>query len=154
MSYLKKTLKSVLFVIILLIVILFIRPQRIYNEPKITGKVLDKNNKPIVCAKVYRITKVSKKNKDYGYFETIEEYTGEANTDNNGNFIIEKDSYIKWFQTPFDLKTTYCCTKIEVNKDGYVAYISDDKNFEIIDNENVACKGIEFKPKITLEKIN
>lgn len=153
MKFLNFAIKYVLFICFLLITLFFIRPQKIYNEPRIIGKVIDKNNIPLNGAIVYRITKVSSKNKEFGYFETKEIYTGKCKTDANGNFIIDKDFYIKWFHTPFDLKNSYCCTKIEIKKDGFITYKSDDKDFEIKDNNDVACKGIEFNSIIILEKI-
>ena len=51
----KRIFKIILAIIIVFITLLFIRPQKVIYEAKITGKVIDENKKPIFNVTVYRI---------------------------------------------------------------------------------------------------
>ena len=53
----KKSTKIFLTVFLIIIIGIFIHPQKVIYEANIIGKIIDENNKPVYNATVYRIEK-------------------------------------------------------------------------------------------------
>ena len=150
----KKNRKIILICILLLFIGIFIHPEKVIYEPKIVGKVIDQNGKSIENATVARIEEKSWKNKEFGYYEYEKFKSQIVKTDINGNFELTEKSRIDWIHNiPFHLPFVWCDTEFEVSKNGFETYRTEFGEYEEY-NENLnACKGIEFKPKITLKKL-
>ncbi|WP_179008494.1 carboxypeptidase-like regulatory domain-containing protein [Winogradskyella forsetii] len=146
----KKIGNIIIIAILLFLIGLFIRPEKVIYLPKITGQVIDQNGNPIQNAIVARIEEKELKNNDYELFKSQTD-----TTDLNGNFELSEKSKIEWFHTPLDLPFVYCYANFQVSKKGYDTYKTDynaEENSKYNENLN-ACKGIVFKPKITLKKL-
>ena len=150
----KKIIKIILVIILIFITLLFVRPQKIIYEAKITGKIIDETGNPISNATIYRIEKEYFKNKEIGSIESKELRTETVNTDINGNFKFYEKSRIDWFHTPLDLPIGFCYAEFEIEKNGYEFYKTKFGEFEQYRIENCyACEKVEFKPRIVLKKI-
>ncbi|MBP6386237.1 MAG: hypothetical protein KA313_05070 [Pseudarcicella sp.] len=151
----KKYSKLILSIITILILLLFIRPDKVYYEAKISGKIIDENGNPIANAIVYRIEEISLNNKEIGSIESIETRTDSVFTDKKGNFILKEKSEIDWFHTPLDLPIAFCFGNFEVRKEGFISYKTEFDEFRQTHIKNCyACENIEFKPLIILKKHN
>ncbi|MFC7772409.1 hypothetical protein [Flavobacterium sp. GCM10027622] len=149
----KKTVKIILIIILIFIFGLFIRPQKVFYEAKVIGKVIDETGNPISDAIVYRIEEEYFKNKEIGAIESKEFRTQTVRTDKNGNFKLDEKSRIEWFHTPLDLPFAWCFADFEIIKNGYKPYRTEFDEFQEFHKENCyACEKIEFKPIITLKK--
>lgn len=149
----KRSTKIIFGVLIILIFGLFIRPQKIIYEAKISGKVVDENGIAIKNATVSRIEEKRWKNKEWGYEEHSEFKSQTIKTDENGNFFLEQKSRIDWFHTPLDLPIVWCYADFEISKKGYKIYKTKFDDFSSYRKDNCyACEEIEFKPKIILKK--
>ena len=80
----KKSIKTALIILLILIVGIFIHPQKVIFEPKISGKVIDENGNPISDAIVSRIEELETINDKYGYFDYSEYKSQTTKTDKNG----------------------------------------------------------------------
>lgn len=149
----KRIFKIILAIIIVFITLLFIRPQKVIYEAKITGKLIDENKKPIFNATVYRIEEEYFIDEKIGSNESTELRTESVKTDKNGNFYFQEKLRIDWFHTPLDLPIAYCYANFEIEKSGYELYKTKFGEFEQYKKENCyACEKVEFKPIITLKK--
>ena len=90
----KKIIKIILVIILIFITLLFIRPQKVIYQAKITGKIIDEAGNPISNATIYRIEKEYFKNKEIGSIESKELRTESVNTDKNGNFKFYEKLHI------------------------------------------------------------
>ncbi|CAN5120327.1 hypothetical protein BH09BAC4_BH09BAC4_48500 [soil metagenome] len=151
----KKTIKIILTIILIFIMGLFIRPQKVFYEAKIIGKVIDETGNPIPDAIVYRIVEEEYIDKEIGSNESKEFKSQTIRTDKNGNFKLDEKSRIEWFHTPLDLPFVWCFSDFEVRKNGYIKYKTKFGEFRQFRKEKCyACEKIEFNPVITLKKIN
>ncbi|WP_434979135.1 hypothetical protein [Daejeonia sp. YH14] len=149
----KPVTKVILGIFLILIIGLFIRPQKVIYEAKISGKVIDENGIPIKNASVSRIEEKRWKNKKWGYEEHSEYKSQTVKTDQNVNFFLDQKSRIDWFHTPLDLPFAWCYADFEVSKEGYKTYKTKFDDYKSYRKEGCyACEEIEFKPKITLKK--
>lgn len=149
----KKIIKIILLIILILITLLFIRPQKVIYQAKISGKVIDENQKPISNATVYRIEKEYYINEKIGSNESRDLRTENVKTDKNGEFKFYEKSRIDWFHTPLDLPIAYCFAEFEIEKNGFKPYKTKFGEFQQFKIENCyACEKIEFNPKIILTK--
>ena len=150
----KKSTKISLIVFLILIIGIFIHPQKIIYEANVTGKVMNENNKPVYNAIVYRIEKEYYINDKIGSNESRDLRTESVKTDKNGNFKFYKKSRIYWFHTPLDLPIGYCYAEFEIEKSGYEFYKTKFGKFEQYRIENCyACEKVLFKPIITLKSL-
>lgn len=150
----KKRKKIVFIVLLLIFVGIFIHPERIVYEPKIEGKVLNLEGKPIENATVSRIEEKSWKNEKFGYYEYEEFISQTVKTDKNGKFELTEKSRIEWIHNmPFHLLVVLCNAEFEVSKSGFETYRTEYGEFEEQNKNHNACKGIEFKAEIILKKI-
>ena len=150
----KKILKIFLIVILILISLLFIRPQKVIYEANISGSVIDENNEPVFNATVYRIEKEYYINEKIGSNESRDLRTESVKSDKNGNFKFYPKSRIDWFHTPLDLPIGYCFAEFEIEKNGYEIYKTKFGEIEQYRIEDCyACEKVEFKPIITLKKL-
>ena len=150
----KKIIKIILVIILIFITLLFVRPQKVIYEAKITGKIIDEAGNPISNATIYRIEKEYFKNKEIGSIESKELRTETVNTDKNGNFKFYEKSRIDWFHTPLDLKIGFCYAEFEIEKSGFEFYKTKFGEFKQYRADNCyACEKFEFKPRIVLKKI-
>ena len=151
----KRIVKGILIILGLLIFGLFVHPQKVIYEAKISGKVVDENGIPIKNATVSRIEEKRWKNKEFGYEEHSEFKSQTVNTDAFGNFFLDQKSRTDWFHTPFDLPFAWCFADFEVSKEGYKTYKTKFDDYRSYRKEGCyACEEIEFKPKIILKKNN
>lgn len=104
----KRKNKIILAIFLVFIILLFIRPQKVIYEPKVIGKIIDENKKPIPNAIVSSIQEERTKNKKYGYYDFREYISQTVKTDINGNFELSEKSRIDWFHTPLDLPIVWC----------------------------------------------
>ncbi|MEL0456164.1 hypothetical protein WJN01_08005 [Flavobacteriaceae bacterium SZ-1-7] len=151
----KKIGDIILICVLLFLIGMFFRPEKVIYVPKITGQVVDQNGKPIQNATVSRIEENEIKNEEYGHNEYVQYKSQTVMTDLNGNFELTEKSKIDWFLTPLDLPFVYCYANFEVSKKGFETYKTDfnaEENSKFNESLN-ACKGIIFKPKITLKKL-
>ncbi len=148
-----KKLTKIFFLILLILIIgIFIHPQKVIYEANIEGKVIDKNNKLVTNATVYRIEKEYYINEEIGSNESRDLRTESVKTDKNGNFKFNEKSRIDWFHTPLDLPIGYCYSEFEIEKSGYDFYKTKFGEFEQYRTENCyACEKVLFKPIITLK---
>ena len=65
----KKSTKTFLTILLILIIGIFIHPKKVVYVPKITGKVIDEKGNAIKDAVVSRIEESSSVNGKYGYFD-------------------------------------------------------------------------------------
>lgn len=65
----KRIIKIILGILGILLLALFIRPQKVIYEAKVSGNIVDENGKPIQNAAVSRIEEKRWKNKEWGYEE-------------------------------------------------------------------------------------
>ena len=149
----RTVLKITLGIFAILIVGLFIRPQKVVYEAKISGIVTDENGIPIENATVSRIEEKESKNKEWGYFEYTKYKSQTIQTDENGKFQLDPKSRIDWFHIPFDLPFVWCYADFEISKPGYETYKTKFDDYKSFRKENCyACENIEFKPKIRLKE--
>ena len=149
----KIIIKIFLTIILIFVISLFIRPQKVFYEGKIIGQVIDENKKPISDAIVYRIEEEYYINEKIGSNESRELRTESVKTDKNGNFKFYEKSRIDWFHTPLDLPIGYCSADFEIEKSGYKTYKTEFDEFRQFHKENCyACEKIEFKPVVTLKR--
>ncbi|GEP52729.1 hypothetical protein FNO01nite_34010 [Flavobacterium noncentrifugens] len=150
----KKSTKIFLLTLLILIIGIFIHPQKVIYEANIEGKVIDENNKPIINATVYRIEKEYYINEEIGSNESRDLRAESVKTDKNGNFKFYEKSRIDWFHTPLDLPIGYCYAEFEIEKSGYEFYKTKFGEFEQYRIENCyACEKVLFKPIITLKSL-
>jgi hypothetical protein len=148
----KKSTKIFFLILLILIIGIFIHPQKVIYEANIEGKVIAENNKPITNATVYRIEKEYYINEEIGSNESRDLRTGSVKTDKNGNFKFYEKSRIDWFHTPLDLPIGYCYAEFEIEKSGYDFYKTKSGEFEQYRIKNCyACEKVLFKPIITLK---
>ncbi|WP_179020466.1 carboxypeptidase-like regulatory domain-containing protein [Winogradskyella forsetii] len=146
----KKIGTIIIIAVLLFLIGLFVRPEKVIYLPKITGQVIDQNGNPIQNAVVARIEQNELNNNDYEKFKSQTD-----TTDLNGDFELSEKSKIKWFHTPLDLPFVYCYANFQVSKKGYDTYKTDynaEENSKYNENLN-ACKEIVFKLKIILKKL-
>jgi len=149
----KKNRKIISICILLIFIGIFIHPEKVVYQPKLTGKVTDQNGKPIERATVARIEGKSWKNKEFGYYEYEEFKSQIVKTDLNGNFELSEKSKINWVHNiPYFLPISWCHTEFEVSKKGFKTYKSQYGDFDEYNDSLNYCKGIEFKSKIILKK--
>lgn len=148
----KRKNKIILAIFLVFLILLFIRPQKVIYEPKVTGKIIDENNKPIPNATVSSIQENETKNKEYGYYEYDDYISQTVKTDINGNFELSEKSRIDWFHTPLDLPIVWCYSDLQVRKDGFKTYRTKFGELKEYNYECRACKKIEFRPTIILKK--
>jgi hypothetical protein len=152
---LKKSTKIFLTILLIFIIGIFIHPKTVIYVPKISGKVIDENGKPISNAVVSRIEELSTVNEKHGYFDYTKYKSQATETDKNGNFQLAEKSRIEWIHSPLDLPFAFCYGDFEIEKDGFISYQTKFGEFEQFHKENCyACENIEFKPIITLIKQN
>lgn len=151
---LKKTaLKIIAGIILILVVGLFIRPQKVIYEARIYGIVVDENGNPLNDVTVSRIEEKSWKNKKWGYIEHKKYKSQTVKTNESGKFELEQKSRIDWLHTPLDLPFVWCYADFEVSKIGYQTYETKFDDYKSFSKEGCyACEEIEFKPKIILKK--
>ena len=148
-----RVIKVIIGIFLIFIIGLFIRPQKVIYEAKISGKVIDENGIPIKNAVVSRIEEKRWKNKQWGYEEHSEYKSQTTKTDDNGNFFLEQKSRIDWFHTPLDLPFAWCYADFEISKNGYETFKTKFDEYKSYKKDGCyACEKIEFKPKITLKK--
>ena len=149
----KTVIKIFVGIFAILILGLFIRPQKVVYEAKISGIVMDENGKPLKNATVSRIEKKRWKNKEFGYHESSDYKSQRAQTDENGKFQLDQKSRVDWFHNPLDLPFVWCYASFEVSKAGYETYKTKFSDYKSLRKENCyACENIEFKPQILLKK--
>jgi hypothetical protein len=150
----KKSTKIFFLILLILIIGIFIHPQKVIYEANVEGKVIDENNKPVINATVYRIEKEYYINEKIGSNESRDLRTESVKTDKNGNFKFYEKSRIDWFHTPLDLPIGYCYAEFEIEKGGYKFYKTKFGDFEQYKIENCyACEKVLFKPIITLKSL-
>ena len=150
----KKSTKIFLTILLILIIGIFIHPQKVIYEANIEGKVVDENNKPVINATVHRIEKEYYINEEIGSNESRDLRTESVETDDNGNFKFYEKSRIDWFHTPLDLPIGYCYAEFEIEKNGFEFYKTKFGEFEQYRIENCyACEKILFKPIIVLKSL-
>ncbi|MCW3161714.1 hypothetical protein [Chryseobacterium oryctis] len=148
-----RVIKVIFTILGILILLLFIRPQKVIYLPKISGKVIDENGIPIKDAYVSRIEEKNWKNEKWGYEESSEYEFQTVLTDKNGYFFLDQKSRIDWFHTPFDLPIAWCFAEFKVSKAGYENYKTEFDDYKSFRKEGCyACEEIEFKPTIKLKK--
>lgn len=148
----KKSTKIFLTVFLILIIGIFIHPQKVIYEANIIGKIIDGNNKPVFNATVYRIEKEYYLNEKIGSNESRDLRTESTKTDKYGNFKFYEKSRINWFHNPLDLPVAYCYAEFEIEKSGYEFYKTKFGEFEQYRTEHCyACEKVLFKPIITLK---
>ncbi len=151
----KKSTKIFLTVFLILVIGIFLHPSKVIYVPKITGKVIDENRKPLKGAIVSRIEELESVNKKWGYYEYTKYKSQTTKTDENGNFQLDEKSRIEWIHSPLDLPFAYCYGNFEIEKEGYKTYRTKFGEFEQFHKANCyACEEIEFKPIVTLKKQN
>ena len=151
----KKVRNIILICVLIFLVGLFVRPEKVIYEPKIIGQVVDQNGNPIQNATVERIEKNEIKNREIRYYEDEELKSQIIKTDINGNFMLTEKSKIYWLHTPIDLPFVWCYANFKVSKEGYETYKTEynaEKNSKFNENLN-GCKDIEFNPRIKLKKL-
>ncbi len=149
----KKSTKIFFLIFLILIIGIFIHPQKVIYEANVEGKVLDENTNPVINATVYRIEKEYYINEKIGSNESKDLRTESVKTDKNGNFKFYEKSRIDWFHTPLDLPIGYCYAEFEIEKNGYKFYKTKFGDFQQYRIENCyACEKVLFKPIITLKK--
>lgn len=150
----KKSTKIFFLILLILIIGIFIHPQKVIYEANVEGKVIDENNKPIINATVYRIEKEYYINEKIGSNESRDLRTESVKTDKKGNFKFYEKSRIDWFHTPLDLPIGYCYAEFEIEKNGCEFYKTKFGDFEQYRIENCyACEKVLFKPIITLKSL-
>jgi hypothetical protein len=150
----KKAIKIILTIILIFFIGLFIRPQKVFYEAKIIGKVIDEAGNPISDAIVYRIEKEYYINKEIGSNESKEYKSQSVRTDKNGNFKLDEKSRIEWFHTPLDLPFVWCYGNFEIKKNGFNNYKTKFGELKQFRKEKCyACENIEFNPVIILRKL-
>ena len=150
----KKSTKIFLIILLILVIGIFIHPQKNIYEANINGSVIDENNEPVFNATVYRIEKEYYINEEIGSNESRDLRTDSVKSDKNGNFKFYSKSRIDWFHTPLDLPIGYCFAEFEIEKNSYQIYKSKFGEFEQYRIEDCyACEKVEFKPIITLKKL-
>ena len=150
----KKSTKIFFLILLILIIGIFIHPQKVIYEANIEGKIIDENNKPIINATVYRIEKEYYINEKIGSHESRDLRTESVKTDKNGNFKFYEKSRIDWFHTPLDLPIGYCYAEFEIEKSGYEFYKTKFGEYEQFHKANCyACEEVLFKPIITLKSL-
>lgn len=149
MKYLKN---SLIITFIILVVIFFVHPRKIYTEPKISGKVVDQEGKPLRGVKIYRISEYNSAIKNTTDNETDFTITGCTRTDENGCFVISEMSKLKWFHNPLDLPVLYCGVKVKAIRNGYEVYESKKDEFITYENSNIGCKGLAYETLIIMKK--
>lgn len=148
----KKSTKIFLIILLILIIEIFIHPQKVIYEGKVEGKLIDENRKPIANATVYRIEKEYYVDEKIGSHESRDIRTESVETDKNGNFKFYEKLRIDWFHTPLDLPIAYCFAEFEIEKSGYEFYKTKFGEFRQYRIENCyACEEVLFKPIITLK---
>lgn len=151
----KKSTKIFLIILLVLIIGIFIHPQKVIYEANVEGKIIDENNKPIINATVYRIEKEYYINEEIGSNESRDLRTESVKSDKNGNFKFYEKTRIDWIHTPLDLPIGFCYAEFEIDKNGYEFYKTKFGEFEQYRIENCyACEKILFKPIITLKTQN
>jgi len=146
-------IKTTLIILGILILGLFIHPQKVIYEAKISGKVVDENGIPIQNATISRMEEKSRKNKKQGYIEYTKYKSQSVKTNENGDFVLEQKSRTDWFHNPFNLPFVWCYADFEISKTGYKTYKTEFGEFKSYRKENsYACENIEFTPRITLKK--
>ncbi len=149
----RKSTKIFLIILLIFIIGIFIHPSKVIYVPKITGKIIGEDGKPISDAIISRIEELETVNKKYGYFDYKKYKSQTTKTDENGNFQLTEKSRIEWLHTPLDLPFAYCYGNFEIEKNHYKTYITKFGEFEQFHKSNCyACEEIEFKPIITLKK--
>ncbi|WP_291133259.1 hypothetical protein [Flavobacterium sp. UBA7682] len=149
----KKSTKTLLIILLLLILGIFIHPKKVVYVPKITGKVIDEKGNSIKDAVVSRIEELSSINEKQGYYDYTKYKSQTTKTDENGNFELLEKSRIEWIHTPLDLPFAWCFGNFEIEKDGFKTYKTEFDEFRQLHKDNCyACEEIEFKPIITLKK--
>lgn len=146
----KKNLFIGLFILSFLGLMLFIsHPTYVTYQAQVVGEIYDENGKPISNAKISRIGEKISSHPEFGYEVKTPYISDTVFSDSNGVFILEKKNKIvfTWF---FQL-TNYCNLNFEITKEGYNAYSSNKKNWQI-ENEHSLCNETIFKPKIVLKK--
>ena len=147
----KRRHKIILIIFSILLIILFIHPSKIIYEPKVVGKILDENNKPIPNAIVSSIQENEKINEEHGYYEHGDYISQTVKTDINGNFELSEKSRIDWFHTPLDLPIVWCYSDLQVRQQGFKTYRTKFGEFKKYNDKCRACKNIEFRPVIILK---
>jgi len=150
----KKSTKIFFLILLILIIGIFIHPQKVIYEANVEGTVIDENYKPVINATVYRIEKEYYINEKIGSDESRDLRTESVKTDKNGNFKFYEKSRIDWFHTPLDLPIVYCYAEFEIEKSGYEFYKTQFGDFEQNRIENCyACEKVLFEPIITLKSL-
>lgn len=150
----KKSTKIFFLILLILIIGIFVHPQKVIYEANVNGKVVDENNKPVINATVYRIEKEYYINEEIGSNESRDLRTESVKTDKNGNFNFYEKSRIDWFHTPLDLPIGYCYAEFEIEKSGYEFYKTKFGEFEQYRIENCyACEKVLFTPIIILNTL-
>lgn len=148
----KRRYKIILIIFSILIITLFIHPSKIIYEPKVVGKILGENNKPIPNATVSSIQENETINEEYGYYEHKDHISQTVKTDINGNFELSEKSRIDWFHAPWDLPIVWCRSDLQVRQNGFKTYRTKFGEYEKYNYKCRACKNIEFRPIVILKK--
>ena len=150
----KKSTKIFLSILLILIIGIFIHPQKVIYQANIEGKVVDEQNKPVQNATVYRIEKEYYIDEKIGSIESRDLRTESVKTGKNGNFKFNEKSRIDWFHTPLDLPIVHCYAEFEIEKSGCQFYKSKFGEFEQYRIEDCyACEKVLFKPFIILKTL-
>ena len=147
----KNKFKITTTIILLLIIGIFIHPEKVVYEARIVGKVLDENGKPLEGAKVSRIEEKTTKHKD-GYFEYEEFKSDYAITDKAGEFMLKEKERIEWIHNPIALPFIWCYSDFEVSKDNFRIYRTKFNDFSEYNDKFSGCESVIFHPTITLYK--
>lgn len=83
----KKSTKIFFLIFLLLIIVIFIHPQKVIYKANVEGKVLDENTNPVINATVYRIEKEDYINEKIGSNESRDLRTESVKTDKNGKWF-------------------------------------------------------------------
>ncbi len=148
----KKSTKFFFLIFLIIIIGIFIHPQKIIYAANIQGKVIDENNNPVINATVYRIEKEYYINQEIGSNESRDLRTESIKTDKNGSFKFYEKSRIDWFHIPLDLPIVNCYAEFEIEKSGFEFYKTKFGEFQQYRNENCyACEKVSFTPIIILK---
>lgn len=148
----KRSTKTFLTILLILIIGIFIHPKNVVYVPKITGKVIDENGNAIKDAVVSRIEELSSVNEKYGYFDCKKYESQTTKTDKNGSFQLTEKSRTEWIHNPLSLPIAWCFGNFQIEKVGYKTYQTKFGEFRQFHKDNCyACEQIEFKPIIILK---
>ena len=95
----KKSTKIFFLILLILIIGIFVHPQKVIYEANVNGKVVDENNKPVINATVYRIEKEYYINEEIGSNESRDLRTESVKTDKNGKVSRETNFPNKEFSS-------------------------------------------------------